>query len=70
MLGGGGGKRKFKPTLKLNSYFAPKTCVEMSKQEKLPAPPSDDDDDDDDHDDEPDEPDDEPDDEDDEDIEP
>ena len=37
MPGGGGGKRKFKPTLKLNSYFASKTCAEMSKQEKLEA---------------------------------
>ena len=30
-------KRKFKPTLKLGSYFASKTCTEMSKQQKLAA---------------------------------
>ena len=33
----GGGKRKFKPTLKLSAYFASKTCAEMSKQQKLEA---------------------------------
>ena len=33
----GGGKRKFKPTLKLGAYFKPSTCEEMSKQQKLEA---------------------------------